>query len=86
MDTNKFIIQSCINVSFNSPKESIPAGFLNELIVFSIASRLPAHPLWSIHLTVVFVSQSVDKIGENNVVESSIKKIFNNFFILFCII
>ena len=59
---------------------------LNELIVFSIASRLPAHPLWSIHLTVVFVSQSVDKIGENNVVESSIKKIFNNFFILFCII
>lgn len=76
MDTNKFIIQSCINVSFNSPKESIPAAFLNELIVFSITSRLPAHPLWSIHLTVVFVSQSVDKIGENNVVESSIKKNF----------
>lgn len=41
---------------------------------------------WPIHLTVVFVSQSVDKIGENNVVESSIKKIFDNFFILFCII
>lgn len=86
MDTNKFIIQSCINVSFNSPKESIPAGFLNELIVFSIASRLPAHPLWSIHLTVVFVSQSVDKIGENNVVESSIKKfliIFSSCFVLY---
>ena len=86
MDTNKFIIQSCINVSFNSPKESIPAAFLNELIVFSIALRLPTHPLWSIHLTVVFVSQSVDKIGENNVVESSIKKfliIFSSCFVLY---
>jgi hypothetical protein len=37
-------------------------------------------------ITVVFVSQTVDKIGENNVLESSIKKIFYNFFILFCII